>query len=194
MKSFDSMKRILIMLLAALISAAAFGQTQEATNTSRTNIPADEEPLVGEWTGVYRQSLFKDGNIVEHDIKLILRINKYGDDFRIRAKTIDIDDSHITYRAEAKVFFCDGQRITWIHYLGDDYDWSNNDRHKGRIIGHTSYRLICRASYINGVLLYHDWYCATYYDKSGNIIEEQSEADVGEWAQTEITMYKEDNW
>ena len=193
MKNFDSMKRILITLLAALISAAAFGQTQEA-NTSRTNIPAEEELLVGEWSGLFKSAVIEGDNFVEHDFKLVILINKYGDTFRIRAKSIDLDDSQVTYRPEAKVVFCDGQNISWVHYLGEDWDWSGNSRHKGRIVGHSSYKLICRASYKDGVLLYHDWQCATYYDKSGNIIEEESEADVYKGLQREITMYKDDNW
>lgn len=149
------MKRIIIIAMTLLVSVLTFGQTMEA-NTSRANIFAEEEPLVGEWSGLYPIYIYGD-NFMQYDFeKLVILIKKYGDTFRIRAKFTDLHGSSVTYLPEAKVVFCDGQNISWIHYMGDNWNWTDGDRHKGRIIGHTSNKTICRASYKDGVILYHE--------------------------------------
>lgn len=67
MKSFDSMKRILIMLLAALISAAAFGQTQEEIDKFLYSLNGKwSHNPDGPWGGggglMFDVSLLYDGN------------------------------------------------------------------------------------------------------------------------------------
>lgn len=144
-----------------------------------TSVMAQEPAICGDWTGVYKSFNIVNTNgnrqKADADYKRYIRIKIIDGNYIVRMKTRIADNSEpFNYWSECEIIEANDRMIKWKMDLGSDYDWSQDAKHKGVLIGHADYYKYCTVTLSNGTLKYYENMLVIYYDRQGREIDRDS--------------------
>lgn len=154
---------------------------------------AQDCKMCGDWIGTYTISIpdpDPDGGMIDENVKMYVRIKRYGDDMSVRVKTHPVKDSNnIKYWSDCNITDLTNNSISFTSFVTDSNDWDNNDRINGRVINKASYSVICRLCYQNGKMVMSRHFHVDYFDRNNYWI------DGNDYAFETISLYlEEDDW
>ena len=150
-------------------------------------LKAQNSPLVGTWEGTQTQQVpdpNSDG-LKEIQVKWVVRINQYDNDFVVRMKTVPSDNSSVTYYDNNTIIESNSTLLSWSSYKTTDYDCGYIKN--GQVVNSTEYFLQCRVSFNNGRLKFTYYMHSIYKNKSGSIL------GTHDTPSGDIYLYKKDS-
>lgn len=175
------MKRLITFLLVAFsISLLTWGQESSSQNS--------QSPFIGEWACNYSTKVWeREGeNAKWKDVKLILRIEQYGNDLVIRGKVLFSDGKLYYYWDPCTIISASNSSLTIVKKSEEDYESDNNCWSRVE----TQYRLDNENGRIH---LFCESYKLIYRYASGyEQIENLSTYVAHDWK--DLYLYKNDNW
>lgn len=151
---------------------------------------AQDCKMCGDWIGTYTISIpdpDPDGGMIDENVKMYVRIKRYGDDMSVRVKTHPVKDPNNLRYFDCSITNTTNNSISFTAFVGDDYDWDNTDKKNGRIIYKASYYWVCLITYYSGKMVLSRHFRADYYDKYNSWI------DAHDAGYETITLYQEDD-
>ena len=151
------------------------------------NVLAQSSALCGTWMGNYRSQEYDEtaGGMVYKTYKVFVRINKYGDDYRVRIKSHDVKTpSDVRYWEDCNVLEARDNYLSWYRKIERRPFYVN-----GHVDSYTESELYDCVKNVGGILqltIMARHHIRTY-DIHGNYVEEEDY-----YPSTNVMLYKED--
>lgn len=152
-----------------------------------TTAMAQNCDLCGTWMGNYKSQEYDEteGGMVYKTFKVFVRINKYGDDYRVRIKSHDVKNpSDVRYWEDCNIVETGDGYLRWYRKIEKRPFYVN-----GYVDSYTESELYDCVKNVGGVLQFTimDRHHMRTYDNHGNCVEEEDY-----YPSTNVLLYKED--
>lgn len=146
------------------------------------NMIAQDAPLVGTWEGTYKTYWEEEGDVT---VKMVTRINRYGEKYRIRIKEFPTKrPSDVNYWEDCSIMYHNDESISFIRERKREPETED-----GKIVG--SYEAIdyYHVTLSEGCLHFsYDKYIVKNFDRNGNYINKEEFPGF-----RKVILYKDDS-